>query len=142
MSGVLLWVNCGRKENAISLVGFGAKGVRTTERRCRLCSGVSFASLSSAVANPSRSSEERVYEVVLKQAALVKELKKDRKRGLNLDKPIEDDFTNGDLLSAAYDRCGEVCAEYAKTFYLGTPLSLSLPLLFSALSHVTNWSRS
>nr|BAE79553.1 phytoene synthase [Chrysanthemum x morifolium] len=26
------------------------------------------------------------------------------------------------LLSEAYDRCGEVCAEYAKTFYLGTLL--------------------
>lgn len=24
------------------------------------------------------------------------------------------------LLNVAYDRCGEVCAEYAKTFYMGT----------------------
>lgn len=126
MSGVLLWVSCGPKENAISLVGLAGRGGGRTQRRFRLCSGISFASFSSAVADPSRSSEERVYEVVLKQAALVKEPRRDTKRGLNnLDKPIEGDFTNGDLLSAAYDRCGEVCAEYAKTFYLGT-LSLSL----------------
>nr|AFK46516.1 unknown [Lotus japonicus] len=121
MSGVLLWVNCGTKGNSISLLGLGGRGSRS-QRRYRLCSGISFASFSSAVAEPSRSSEERVYEVVLKQAALVKEQKRDTKRKLNLDKPIEDDFTNKDLLSGAYDRCGEVCAEYAKTFYLGTQL--------------------
>lgn len=121
MSGVLLWVNCGLKENAISLMGLGGRDVRT-QRRFRHCSGISFASFSSAVVEPTRSSEERVYEVVLKQAALVKEQRKDiKKRGLNLDdKPIEGDFTNGELLSSAYDRCGDVCAEYAKTFYLGT----------------------
>lgn len=127
MSGVLLWVNCGTKGNSISLLGLGGRGSRS-QRRYRLCSGISFASFSSAVAEPSRSSEERVYEVVLKQAALVKEQKRDTKRKLNLDKPIEDDFTNKDLLSGAYDRCGEVCAEYAKTFYLGTH---SFSLLFS-----------
>ena len=71
--------------------------------------------------------------MVLKQAALVKEKNKGTKRALNLDKPtVEGDLTHGDLLSAAYDRCGEVCAEYAKTFYLGT-LSLSCfgPFCFS-----------
>lgn len=123
MSGVLLWVNCGPKENAISLVGFARKDVRI-QKRFRLCSGISFASFSSAVVEPSRSSEERVYEVVLKQAALLKEQRKDRKKGLDFDKPIEGDFTNGDLLSSAYDRCGDVCAEYAKTFYLGTFFAL------------------
>ena len=125
MSGVLLWVSCGPKENPISIVGLGGRGGRS-QRRFGLCNGISFASFSPAVADPSRSSEERVYEVVLKQAALVKEQDKGTKRALNLDKPtIEGDLTNGDLLSDAYDRCGEVCAEYAKTFYLGT-LSLSL----------------
>ncbi|CAK8565492.1 unnamed protein product [Lathyrus sativus] len=120
MSGVLLWVNCGLKENAIPLMGLGGRDVRIQKR----CSGISFASFSSAVVEPTRSSEERVYEVVLKQAALVKEQRRIvKKRGLNLDtKPIEGDFTNGDLLSSAYDRCGDVCAEYAKTFYLGTQL--------------------
>ncbi|KAI4305963.1 hypothetical protein L6164_029287 [Bauhinia variegata] len=121
MSGVLLWVNCGPKENAGYLLG----RVRA-QRRCREWSGISFASgvsaFSSAIAEPSRSSEERVYEVVLKQAALVREQRKVTERALILDKPIEGDFTNGNLLNAAYDRCGEVCAEYAKTFYLGTQL--------------------
>lgn len=122
MSGVLLWVSCGPKENPISIVGLAGRGGRS-QRRFGLCNGISFASFSPAVADPSRSSEERVYEVVLKQAALVKEKNKGTKRALNLDKPtVEGDLTHGDLLSAAYDRCGEVCAEYAKTFYLGTQL--------------------
>ncbi|WVY93241.1 hypothetical protein V8G54_032329 [Vigna mungo] len=116
MSGVLLWVSCGPKENPIS-VGVAGRGGKS-QRRFGLCNGITFASFSPAVTDPSRSSEERVYEVVLKQAALVKEQNKGTKRSLNLNKPIEGDFTQGDLLSVAYDRCGEVCAEYAKTFYL------------------------
>ncbi|XP_014517812.1 phytoene synthase 2, chloroplastic [Vigna radiata var. radiata] len=120
MSGVLLWVSCGPKENPIS-VGVAGRGGKS-QRRFGLCNGITFASFSPAVADPSRSSEERVYEIVLKQAALVKEQNKGTKRSLNLNKPIEGDFTQGDLLSVAYDRCGEVCAEYAKTFYLGTQL--------------------
>jgi phytoene synthase len=40
-----------------------------------------------------------------------------------LEKTIEGDFSNVDVLNSAYDRCGEVCAEYAKTFYLGILLS-------------------
>lgn len=79
--------------------------------------------------NPSRSSEERVYEVVVKQAALVRELRKESS-ALDLEKPNEtDDGTIDYLLNEAYERCGEVCAEYAKTFYLGT-----LPHLFLSLS--------
>ncbi|KAL0002290.1 hypothetical protein SO802_016071 [Lithocarpus litseifolius] len=129
MSAVLLWVVC-PKENAHSLLSLVPRNC-CTQRRCNnssnkllssklsLSSGV--AAYSSAVANPSRSSEERVYEVVLKQAALVRE-----KRGesaLGLKKPIETDCTaDWDLLNDAYERCGEVCAEYAKTFYLGTLL--------------------
>ncbi|XP_038874358.1 LOW QUALITY PROTEIN: phytoene synthase 2, chloroplastic-like [Benincasa hispida] len=78
---------------------------------------------SAAVVNPSRSSEERVYEVVLKQAALVREPKRDIQRALDWEKTIQNDgITDGNLLSEAYARCGEVCAEYAKTFYLGTQL--------------------
>lgn len=83
---------------------------------------------SAAVVNPSRSSEERVYEVVLKQAALVREPKRDIQRALDWEKTIENEgITDGNLLSEAYSRCGEVCAEYAKTFYLGKlfPLSYS-----------------
>ena len=131
MSAVLLWVVC-PKENAHSLLSLVPRNC-CTQRRCSsssssscnklLSSKLSFSSgvaaYSSAVANPSRSSEERVYEVVLKQAALVRE-----KRGesaLGLKKPIETDCTSDwNLLNDAYERCGEVCAEYAKTFYLGT----------------------
>ncbi|KAJ1385349.1 Trans-Isoprenyl Diphosphate Synthase, head-to-head [Sesbania bispinosa] len=129
MSGVLLGVSCGPKENTNSLVGFACRSSSSgrTQRRLKVCSKISFAAGASAfssvvVANPARSSEERVYEVVLKQAALVREQSRGTKIPLDLDKHIEADFTNKDLLIEAYDRCGEVCAEYAKTFYLGTQL--------------------
>ncbi|XP_073038479.1 phytoene synthase 2, chloroplastic-like [Primulina eburnea] len=79
---------------------------------------------SSLVASPAGgitlSSEQKVYDVVLKQAALVK---RQLKSTVNMEvKP--DIVLPGSLsvLSEAYDRCGEVCAEYAKTFYLGTML--------------------
>ncbi|XP_047180819.1 phytoene synthase 2, chloroplastic-like isoform X2 [Vigna umbellata] len=126
MSGVLVWVSCWPKENINSLVSFAGRS-SSGERNQRRFSGVSFASgvsaFSSAVAaDTSRSSEERVYDVVLKQAALVKENKRGTNIGLDLDKDVGADFTNGDLLNVAYNRCGEVCAEYAKTFYLGTQL--------------------
>ncbi|CAH9138939.1 unnamed protein product [Cuscuta epithymum] len=81
--------------------------------------------LSSVVASPSDEmmmpSEQKVYDVVVKQAALVKRnlISKDD------DLKVKPDIVlprNLDLLSEAYDRCGEICAEYAKTFYLGTLL--------------------
>ncbi|KVI08675.1 phytoene synthase 2, chloroplastic [Cynara cardunculus var. scolymus] len=79
---------------------------------------------SRVVANPAGeltvSSEQLVYDVVLKQAALVKEQMRARE-----DVEVKPDIvlpgTLG-VLNEAYDRCGEVCAEYAKTFYLGTLL--------------------
>ncbi|KAA8547648.1 hypothetical protein F0562_004077 [Nyssa sinensis] len=80
--------------------------------------------LSSMVANPAGeialSSEQKVYDVVLKQAALVK-----KQLSSNGDLEVKPDIVipgTLSLLSEAYDRCGEVCAEYAKTFYLGTLL--------------------
>jgi len=131
MSGVLVWVSCGPKENINSLVSFAG---RSGDRSQRRLSGLSFASgvsaFSGAVATEtSRSSEERVYEVVLKQAALVKENKRGTNIGLDFDKEVGADFANGDLLNVAYDRCGEVCAEYAKTFYLGAFFSHPFSLL-------------
>ncbi|CAK7338896.1 unnamed protein product [Dovyalis caffra] len=66
------------------------------------------------------SSEQMVYNVVIKQAALVK--KELKSRG---DLDVKPDVVlpgTLSLLTEAYDRCGEVCAEYAKTFYLGTLL--------------------
>ncbi|KAJ6391949.1 hypothetical protein OIU77_025832 [Salix suchowensis] len=133
MAGVLLWVIC-PKENAsfsattlYSLVprnrlqarSYNSKGCS----RLKSSTGVyAAASLSSAVSNPPRSSTERVYEVVLKQAALVKEQKKERALDVGKENDQTESMTRGDLLNGAYDRCGEVCAEYAKTFYLGTLL--------------------
>ncbi|KAL8211235.1 hypothetical protein R6Q57_005672 [Mikania cordata] len=80
--------------------------------------------ISRVVANPSGelavSSEQLVYDVVLKQAALVKEQMR-AKEEVEVKPDIVLPGTLG-LLSEAYDRCGEVCAEYAKTFYLGTLL--------------------
>lgn len=86
-------------------------------------SASNFPLISNVLANPAAgepvvSSEQRVYDVVLKQASLVK-----RKLGstgeLEVVKPDIVLPGNLSLLSEAYDRCGEVCAEYAKTFYLG-----------------------
>lgn len=133
MTGVLVWVSCGPKENINSLVSFAGRS-SSGERNQRRFSGLSFASgvsaFSSAVAaDTSRSSEERVYDVVLKQAALVKENKRGANIGLDFDKDVVADFTNGDLLNMAYARCGEVCAEYAKTFYLGSTCFFFSPFL-------------
>lgn len=83
-----------------------------------------FPVLSSMVANPAGelaiTSEQKVYDVVLKQAALVKKhLKSEKEYDVKPDIVLPG---TSSLLSEAYDRCGEVCAEYAKTFYLGTLL--------------------
>lgn len=123
MSGVLLWV-VGPKGNAASLFNLGPRTSKKQRRprsypRARVVSVVS--AISSSVVSPSRSSVDRVYEVVLKQAALVREQR--REKALDVKKPEEaEGSTGGDLLNEAYERCGEVCAEYAKTFYLGTLL--------------------
>ncbi|CAN1123199.1 Phytoene synthase, chloroplastic [Linum perenne] len=87
----------------------------------------SAAVAATVTASPARSSEEKVYEVVLKQAALVKELQKrtavvEEKEEEEEEETVAGREANWDLLNDAYDRCGEVCAEYAKTFYLGTLL--------------------
>ncbi|PRQ52150.1 putative 15-cis-phytoene synthase [Rosa chinensis] len=125
MSGVLLWV-VSPKENATSLLGLMPR--IGNPKRSKFCSRLSFSpgilAYSGAVAHPSRSSEERVYEVVLKQAALVREQRRPKEKALDFGEGVEssDGMTNWDLLNEAYDRCGEVCAEYAKTFYLGTLL--------------------
>lgn len=80
-----------------------------------------FSVFSSIVATPAgemrMTSEQKVYDVVLKQAALV-----NRRLGSTSSLEVKPDIVlPGSLtvLSDAYDRCGEVCAEYAKTFYLG-----------------------
>ncbi|TVU48913.1 hypothetical protein EJB05_00197 [Eragrostis curvula] len=96
-------------------------------------------SLATAVAAPAvarTASEEAVYEVVLRQAALIEEgagrrttrtatapRRPTRPRWAEEDGAARDgELIGWGLLGDAYDRCGEVCAEYAKTFYLGTQL--------------------
>nr|AGT57744.1 phytoene synthase [Citrullus lanatus] len=78
----------------------------------------------SMVANPAGemavSAEQKVYNVVMKQAALVKrQLRTAGELDVKPDIVLPGTLS---LLNEAYDRCGEVCAEYAKTFYLGTML--------------------
>ncbi|XP_072988804.1 phytoene synthase 2, chloroplastic-like [Typha latifolia] len=106
----LLHQVCGRRKRS-----WGRNG---GELSCWSVSPNRLSVSSSLVAVPARSSSEVVYDVVLKQAALVGEMRT-RKAAAVVDDsaPIY-----WDLLNEAYARCGEVCAEYAKTFYLGTLL--------------------
>jgi hypothetical protein len=56
-----------------------------------------------------------VYDVVLKQAALLR-------RQLRPQQPAAREMVEAmprGGLNEAYARCGEICEEYAKTFYLG-----------------------
>lgn len=111
-------------ENLRSLFRFVVgNGKKRSRIRCetKFSSGVVPAALSAAVANPSGTSEEKVYDVVLKQAALVKKQRREKGVGVGRYGPI-DYIGKRDFLNEAYDRCGEVCAEFAKTFYLGTLL--------------------
>ncbi|RLN13137.1 phytoene synthase, chloroplastic [Panicum miliaceum] len=83
----------------------------------------SSAVYSSLAVNPAGeavvSSEQKVYDVVLKQAAL---LKRQLRTPPVLDvRPQQLDMPRNGL-KEAYARCGEICEEYAKTFYLGTML--------------------
>ncbi len=80
------------------------------------------------------SSEQKVQEVVAKQAAMVDELQSRRRRSAAVQdvRPDLIPVSSQELLEEAYVRCGEVCAEYAKTFYLGTVHIFSLSL---SLSH-------
>ncbi|XP_050228044.1 phytoene synthase 2, chloroplastic [Mercurialis annua] len=84
--------------------------------------GMTTSLIASPAGEMAISSEEMVYNVVLKQAALVKQLRSSEELDVKPDIVLPGSLG---LLSEAYDRCGEVCAEYAKTFYLGTMLMTS-----------------
>ncbi|CAN4109757.1 unnamed protein product [Withania somnifera] len=96
----------------------------SSSRGAQTHNGRKFSVRSAIVATPAgevtMTSQRMVYDVVLRQAALVKrQLRSTGELEVKKDIPIPG---NLGLLSEAYDRCGEVCAEYAKTFYLGTLL--------------------
>eukprot|EP00897_Mesotaenium_endlicherianum_P010517 jgi/Mesen1/9494/ME000063S08944 len=66
-----------------------------------------------------QSCEERIFEVVVKQAAAAQREAMAEHGVRSQAAPLAVD---PELLNEAYARCEEVCAEYAKTFYLGTKL--------------------
>lgn len=71
-------------------------------------------SAAAAAAEAAVSLEQKVYDVILKQSSLVK-----KKPALTTALDVKPDLAipgSLSLLKEAYDRCGEVCAEYAKTF--------------------------
>ncbi|CAN6173698.1 unnamed protein product [Urochloa humidicola] len=84
--------------------------------------GRASAVYSSLAVNPAGeavvSSEQKVYDVVLKQAALLKRQLRTPVIGVR----TQDLEMPRSGLKEAYHRCGEICEEYAKTFYLGTLL--------------------
>ncbi|XP_047047758.1 phytoene synthase 2, chloroplastic-like [Lolium rigidum] len=106
------------------------RGLLAWRTRARGGAGAGSRARASLVATaPARTAtEEAVYEVVLRQAALVEDLQGKRGKeaaaaGRRRWREEEEEAELGwGLLGDAYDRCGEVCAEYAKTFYLGTQL--------------------
>lgn len=67
------------------------------------------------------SAEQRVFEAVAKQVAIVEREQSRGRRAGSLDdvRPDLTPVSTLEMLEDAYTRCGEVCAEYAKTFYLG-----------------------
>ncbi|XP_024364025.1 phytoene synthase 2, chloroplastic [Physcomitrium patens] len=71
-----------------------------------------------------QSAEQRVHEAVAKQVAIVeKEQSRSSQNPKFVDvRPDLTPVSTLEMLEEAYTRCGEVCAEYAKTFYLGTKL--------------------
>ncbi|RWW12089.1 hypothetical protein GW17_00024259 [Ensete ventricosum] len=77
----------------------------------------SLVTIAAAAADVAVPSEQKVYDVILKQSSLVK-----KKSALTTALDVKPDFAipgSLSLLKEASDRCGEDCAEYAKTFYLG-----------------------
>lgn len=104
-----------------------AKSSRSRSKSCRAVLKEQFRVQSTGVTTEPTgrsflSAEQKVFEVVAKQAAMVDE--QQRRTGI-IPQDVRPDLAAGsaaELLDEAYVRCGEVCAEYAKTFYLGTKL--------------------
>ncbi|KAL2469623.1 Phytoene synthase [Abeliophyllum distichum] len=97
---------------------YSCLGSSFVENRSKL--SVTSTMLDCSAGEMALSSEQKVHNMVLKQAALVKRQLKSTEN-LEVKPEIVLPGSLG-LLSEAYGRCGEVCAEYANTFYLGTML--------------------
>ncbi|RWW55658.1 hypothetical protein BHE74_00037683 [Ensete ventricosum] len=119
MSGSVVWVVTPKESIRCSLlnqfIGVKTRSWRSSsvEWSCSRPAPTSGHSVSaSLVVTPPRTSEELVYEVVLRQAALVGETRRKRPATVQLP-PVP---LRGDLLNEAYERCGEVCAELEDLF--------------------------
>lgn len=91
--------------------------------------------LSSLITDPSDrstlSAEQKVNDVVAKQASMFQD---QMKRGFTGDLQSNELVKiSPELLADAYARCGEVCAEYAKTFYLGIFFTVHRSVFFLAV---------
>eukprot|EP00850_Spirogloea_muscicola_P013996 SM000098S25076 [mRNA] locus=s98:6611:8845:- [translate_table: standard] len=74
---------------------------------------------------PQLTMEQRIFETVVKPAAQA-DLEAQQRLGdgsvAGASSASLLPITSDEIMQEAYARCGEVCAEYAKTFYLGTKL--------------------
>ena len=134
---------------------------RVPPRRWMLCSlryaclglqpgeevGRTSAVYSSLAVNPAGeavvSSEQKVYDVVLKQAALLKRQLRSQTPPVLDVRPQQLDMPRNRLnLKEAYARCGDICEEYAKTFYLGMQQQSSIIFVQTMVSPDTCMSVS
>jgi hypothetical protein len=111
------------------------KDVKVASRDVRSDVRVQSSVLIDPAGRNSMSAEQKVYDAVAKQVAIVDDRSQ---RGL-----LQDDVrdlssgTSRELLAEAYTRCGEVCAEYAKTFYLGM---FAFSLILSRLTYPSSFA--
>ncbi|PKA61944.1 Phytoene synthase, chloroplastic [Apostasia shenzhenica] len=126
MGSSVLWVTSPEGIcRSSALHGFSESSRITRRKRHRWSCSLSAPSTEISAASrtaaspPARYSEEMIRDVVMKQAGLLGEHRWRRGRASTAELTFP---ASRSMLDEAYDRCGEVCAEYAKTFYLGTML--------------------
>ncbi|XP_024383534.1 phytoene synthase 2, chloroplastic [Physcomitrium patens] len=123
----LVKLRCGRNARVVACAtSYSVPPAALTEASVLTRERYGFRAQSSVTTEPSErsfmSAEQKVFEVVQKQAAMVNE---ERRRSVMSLQDVRSHFMAGsavNVLDEAYVRCGEVCAEYSKTFYLGTKL--------------------
>lgn len=132
----LVKLRCGRNARVVACAtSYSVPPAALTEASVLTRERYGFRAQSSVTTEPSErsfmSAEQKVFEVVQKQAAMVNE---ERRRSVMSLQDVRSHFMAGsavNVLDEAYVRCGEVCAEYSKTFYLGKTTFLSLDVLHS-----------